>query len=66
MSNLSKEIQNSQVCCGEFESPIDEFKLENCYIPNGETYPLCKGQDGNNKCKNCNVYENMIEPYDNY
>lgn len=61
LENLIKE----NTSCGEEGTPIDDFKLDNCYTPNGETYPLCKGQLGNKLCKNCNVYENMAEPYDN-
>lgn len=41
----------------EYEYPISNFKLDNCYAPNGKTYPLCKGQKGNKDCLDCNVYE---------
>lgn len=43
--------------CGVPDSPIIDYKLENCYMPNGKTYPLCNGQVGNVLCKDCNVYE---------
>lgn len=59
-----EELEKIQCSKGEIENPISNFKLENCYQPNGETYPLCKGQEGNILCKKCNLYENMIEPYD--
>lgn len=35
-----------------------------CYVPNNDTYPLCKGKD-EEQCKYCALYENMIEHYDN-
>lgn len=57
-------IKDPSTCTGEIEAPISKEKMDNCYISNGETYPLCKGQPGNNKCKDCNMYEDMAEPYD--
>lgn len=47
--------------CGEPSFKISDEKLEKCYTPNEYTYPLCKGQFGNCECKDCNVYENMLE-----
>lgn len=44
---------------------MEEKKTPECYIPNNNIYPLCKG---NKKplydCKYCCLYEDMIEPYD--
>ncbi|MFF2532292.1 hypothetical protein ACFVS2_25620 [Brevibacillus sp. NPDC058079] len=48
----------SQICNGQAEDyPISKDKLDNCYTPNGETYPLCKGKIGKSECNACNVYE---------
>lgn len=34
---------------------------QNCFVPNGSTYPLCIG-NGSPECEKCCVYENMDEP----
>lgn len=41
----------------EYETlkPNHETK-ENCFVSNGESYPLCKG-NGKNKCHDCCLYE---------
>lgn len=56
--------KQSQNCNGETDYPISNDKIKNCYTPNGETYPLCKGKLEKKECKKCNLYEDMIEPYD--
>lgn len=52
------------ICKGEIEYPISNEKMDSCYISNGETYPLCKGQPDNKECNDCNLYEDMAEPSD--
>lgn len=71
MSNEKKDIpqflKNAKVnkCCkGDVTPPISKEKMDGCYKPNGETYPLCKGEKGNKDCAECNVYEDMKEPCD--
>lgn len=44
--------------------PISQEKIDDCYTPNGETYPLCKGIPDKKECKECNLFEDMIDPYD--
>ena len=47
-------------------SEIDELcrtSHPECYNPNNDTHPLCKGT-GEDVCNYCCLYENMIEPYD--
>lgn len=58
---MNKQLQNVE---SEIDYPISKEKIENCYKSNGETYPLCKGKYGDDKCNYCNLYENMTEPYD--
>jgi len=47
---------------GEIIKSSKQIIKPKCYIPNNNTYPLCKG---NNKllyvCKNCCLYEDMEE-----
>lgn len=59
---MNAKLQNMK---GEVDYPISKEKIDNCYTPNGQTYPLCKGKERNNQCKDCNLYEDMTEPYDN-
>lgn len=63
---MDKNIKlDTSICSnGEIDYPISQYKIDNCFIPNGETYPLCKGQVGNKHCKECNLFEDMVEPYD--
>lgn len=58
MSKQSEIRSNSII---EKEYPISQDKINNCYVPNGETYPLCKGRLGDEECKECNLFEDMIE-----
>lgn len=37
--------------------PISKDKIDTCYTPNGETYPLCKGKEGRKECEECNLFE---------
>lgn len=64
VDDLPFSEEDPAICNGEIEAPISKEKMDNCYIPNGETYPLCKGQLGNNECKSCNLYEDMSWSYD--
>lgn len=57
MLDLSDNKLKISVPEEEYEYPISNFKLENCYSPSGKEYPLCKGQKGNKDCLECNVYE---------
>jgi hypothetical protein len=64
VDNLPFSEEDATICKGEIEVPISKEKMDSCYIPNGETYPLCKGQLGNTECKDCNLYEDMSWSYD--
>jgi len=42
------------------------MEKSNCYIPNNDSYSLCKGANNpaefaENDCISCNLYENMDE-----
>ena len=42
-------------------------KVENpkCYVANNNTYPLCVGLvETLDACRNCSLFENMIEEHD--
>lgn len=65
------EMINCEFChneidyiCVTFIETKEELKPK-CYVPNNDTYPLCKGNINNKEqCNHCALYENMIEPYD--
>lgn len=45
----------------EMGNDINKTGTPDCYKPNTNPYPLCIG-NGNDYCKDCCLYENMIEP----
>lgn len=63
VDSLPFSEEDPAICKGEVDVPISKEKMDSCYIPNGETYPLCKGQLGNTECKDCNLYEDMSWSY---
>jgi hypothetical protein len=54
---MNEKLDKISSISGEVEYPISKYKMDNCYTPNGKTYPLCKGRADNEECKNCNLYE---------
>ena len=38
---------------------LKKIELPDCYNKNDMAYPLCKGQEGKEECKLCNLYEDM-------
>ena len=52
--------QNSQNSREVTDFPISQEKINNCYMPNGENYPLCKGILGKKECKECNLFEDIV------
>jgi len=44
---------------------VDSMEKPQCYTPNNDTYPLCKGKSTlSDECKNCCLFENMTEEVD--
>ena len=41
------------------KKPEGESKERECFNPNNDPYPLCKG--GREKCEDCCIYENYEE-----
>ena len=52
--------QNCQRSIEVEDYPISQEKIDNCYMPNAETYSLCKGNLGKEECKECNLFDGMV------